>query len=313
MLDIKHRISVTLAVTCMLTVVAVGALAAETPKRGGILTFVVAGGAPSFDAHREWTFAMLQRIAPFYSVLIRVNPDNPSSTTDFVCDLCITVPKPKDGGKKFTFKIRRHVKFHDGSPLTAQDIVASYNKIVFPPEGVISSRKAFFSMVKGIHAPDEYTVVFELKYPSGAFIPALATPYNLIYSKKILDEDIHWYEKNIMGSGPFKFSQQEPGAFIEGVRNPDYHHKGKPYLDGFRALAVKNQSARVEAIRKGTALIEFRGFPPRSRDQLKRALGDKITVQESDWNCYLLVVPNHDVKPFDDIRVRRALTLAIDR
>ncbi|MFQ5619374.1 MAG: hypothetical protein ACE5FR_10405, partial [Rhodospirillales bacterium] len=91
---IIHRTSVTLAAACILTVVALGALAQETPKRGGILTFAVAGGAPSFDAHREWTFAMLQRIAPFYSVLIRVNPDNASSTTDFVCDLCITVPEP---------------------------------------------------------------------------------------------------------------------------------------------------------------------------------------------------------------------------
>ena len=69
----------------------------------------------------------------------------------------------------------------------------------------------------------------------------------------------------------------------------------------------------MKAIRTGEALIEFRGFPPRSRDLLKRALGDKITVQESDWNCYLLIVPNHQVKPFDDLRVRRALTLAIDR
>ena len=307
----------------MLTVVAVGALAAETPRRGGILTFVVAGGAPSFDAHREWTFAMLQRIAPFYSVLIRVNPDNASSTTDFVCDLCITVPEPTDGGKKYTFKIRRGVKFHDGSPLTAHDIVASYNKIIFPPKGVISSRKAQFSMVKKVYAPDDYTVVLELKYPSGAFIPALASPFNLIYSKKILDEDMRWYEKNVMGSGPFKSMQQKAEGFhikgtvyyssIEGVRNPDYHHKGKPYLDGFRALAVKDQSSRVEAIRTGKALIEFRGFPPRSRDLLKRALGDKITVQERDWACYLLVVPNHKVKPFDDPRVRRALTLAIDR
>ncbi|MEE8352215.1 MAG: ABC transporter substrate-binding protein, partial [Rhodospirillales bacterium] len=111
-------------------------LAAETPKRGGILTFVVAGGAPTFDAHREWTFAMLQRVAPFYSVLIRINPDNASSTTDFVCDLCIAVPKPADGGKKYTFKIHRSVTFHDGSPLTATDVVASYNKIIFPPKGV---------------------------------------------------------------------------------------------------------------------------------------------------------------------------------
>jgi len=61
-------------------------LAAETPKRGGTLTFM--DSAPSFDAHREATFAAVHSAAPFYSVLLRINPENPSSTTDFVCDLC---------------------------------------------------------------------------------------------------------------------------------------------------------------------------------------------------------------------------------
>jgi peptide/nickel transport system substrate-binding protein len=124
---------------------------------------------------------------------------------------------------------------------------------------------------------------------------------------------MHWYEKNVMGSGPFKSMQQKPDAFVEGVRNPDYHHKGKPYLDGFRAIFSRQQSQRVKAIREGQAMIEFRGFPPEIRDTLNRNLGDQITVQESDWNCALLVIPNHKAKPFDDPRVRRALTLAIDR
>jgi len=61
---------------------------AQTPKRGGILKYVVPAEPPSYDGHRETTFALIHPIAPFYSVLIRVNPDNPASTTDFVCDLC---------------------------------------------------------------------------------------------------------------------------------------------------------------------------------------------------------------------------------
>jgi peptide/nickel transport system substrate-binding protein len=259
---------------------------------------------------------MVHPTAPFYSVLIRVNPENPASSTDIVCDLCTAMPEPTDGGKRYTFQVRKDVRFHDGSPLTAHDVVASFNKIIFPPKGVVSRRKGNFSMVKKVSAPDDYTVIFELKYPSGAFLPALTIPFSFIYSKKILDKDMHWYEKNVMGSGPFKFKtfkQDQPGAFIEGVRNPDYYHKGKPYLDGFRAIFEKEQSKRVEAIRKGEAMIEFRGFPPRARDLLKRALGDEITVQESDWNCASLVFANHKVKPFDDPRVRRALTLAIDR
>src|SRR5205085_3408365 len=112
------------------------AAAEDTPKRGGTLTYMIPADAPpSFDAHRESTFATVHAGAPFYSLLIRINPDNPASTTDFVCDLCTAMPQPTDNGKTYTFKIRSGVKFHDGSPLTAEDIAATFTAIIFPPEG----------------------------------------------------------------------------------------------------------------------------------------------------------------------------------
>src|SRR5690242_14059050 len=82
-----------------------------------------------------------------YLALIRINPDNPSSTTDFVCDLCTEIPKPTDGGKTYTFKIRDGVKFHDGEKLTAADVAKSLEMIAFPPEGVLSPRSSDFEMV----------------------------------------------------------------------------------------------------------------------------------------------------------------------
>src|SRR5262247_4014711 len=119
--------------------------AADAPKRGGTLTYMIPADAPpSFDGHRETTFATAHSVAPFYSVLIRVNPDDPSSTTDFVCDLCTGMPKPTDDGKTYTFKIRDGVKFHDGSPLTAADVATSWQYIVNPPEGVTSAREAHY-------------------------------------------------------------------------------------------------------------------------------------------------------------------------
>jgi peptide/nickel transport system substrate-binding protein len=290
------------------------ATGAETPKRGGVLNYVVPAEPPGFDGHRESTFAMVHPIRPYYSVLIRVNPDNPASTTDFVCDVCVgKVPEPTDDGKSFTFKIRNDVKFHSGETMTAHDVVASYHKIIWPPEGVRSHRKAMFGMVESVTAPDDYTVVFKLKFPSNAFIPVLAMPFNWIYQKAVLDKDIHWYEKNINGSGPFIFKERQAGAFMRGDRNPNYYHKGQPYLDGIKAIIANKQSLRVQAIRGDRAAIEFRGFPPASRDDLVKALGKEITVQESVWNCGISYVPNHKRKPFDDVRVRRALSLAVDR
>jgi peptide/nickel transport system substrate-binding protein len=286
----------------------------ETPKRGGILTYVIPADAPpSFDGHREETYATIHSIAPFYSVLIRADPMNPGDSSDLVCDLCTEMPKPTDGGKTYTFKIRRGVKFHNGDPLTAADVAASWNEIVFPPAGVLSARQGNFSMVDKIAAPDPTTVVIHLKFATDAFLPALADPYAFIYQKKQIDKDPHWYEKNVNGSGPFKFVSYEIGQSIVGERSPDYYHKGLPYLDGFKGIFADKQVTRVEAIRSDRAAIEFRGFPPTVRDELVGALGNKITVQESDWNCGGIITINHKRKPFDDVRVRRALTLAIDR
>jgi peptide/nickel transport system substrate-binding protein len=288
--------------------------AASGPKRGGTLTFVIPSDAPpSFDAHRETTFATIHAVAPFYSVLVRANPANPSSTTDFVCDLCTEMPKPTDGGKTYTFKIRSGVKFHDGAPLTAQDVAASWKKIVHPPKGVTSARESFYTMVDSVEATDASTVVFKLKFATGAFMPALADPYATIYKKEIIDKDPTWYEKNVMGSGPFKFVSYEAGQSIKGVRNPDYYHKGQPYLDGFIGIMAPKQSVRVDALRADRAAIEFRSLPPSAKEELSKELGDKLTVQESDWNCGNLITPNHKKKPFDDVRVRRALQLAVDQ
>ena len=288
--------------------------AAETPKRGGILTYMIPADAPpSFDAHRETTYALVHTIAPFYSVLIRLDPSNPSDTTHFFCDLCTEMPTPTDNGKTYTFKIRQGIKFQDGSPLTAADVAASWNAIIFPPQGVSSARETWYTMVDKVTAPDATTVVFHLKYATTAFLPALADPYAMIYEKKILDQDPHWYEKNVMGSGPFWFTSYDLGQSIKGTRNPNYYHKGQPYLDGFVGIYSPKQSVRVDAIRADRAALEFRGLPPAAVDQLKQQLGDKITVQTSDWNCGNLITPNSKRKPFDDVRVRRALLLAIDQ
>ena len=102
----KRRLAGTL-VAVLATSIAAPADAEETPKRGGTLTYMIPADAPpSFDAHRESTYATVHAVAPFYSVLIRINPENPSVTTDFVCDLCTEMPAPTDGGTTYTFKIR---------------------------------------------------------------------------------------------------------------------------------------------------------------------------------------------------------------
>ena len=193
---------------------------------------IPADAPPSFDAHRETTFATIHSAAPFYSVLIRVDPNNPSSTTDFVCDLCTAMPQPTDGGKTYTFNIRERRQIPRRVAADGSRRGGELGAYLHPPEGVLSPRESHYVMVDTVEAPDPTTVVFHLKFATSAFLPALADPYSWIYKKEILDKDPRWYEKNILGSGPFKFVDYQVGQSIKGVKNPDYYHKGLPHLDG---------------------------------------------------------------------------------
>ncbi|HZU06114.1 MAG TPA: ABC transporter substrate-binding protein [Chloroflexota bacterium] len=285
------------------------AAAAEQPRRGGELVFIVSAEPPSFDAHRESTFAMLHWTAPHYSLLVKFDPDNYPNVIGDVAESWTISPD----GLTYQFKLRNNVRFHDGSLLTARDVKATYDKIIFPPPGVVSARQATYSAVESVEAPDEHTVIFRLKYPQPAMLAFLASPWNFIYKADILERDPRWYEKNILGSGPFRFVEYVPGSHWIGKRNEDYFLPDRPYLDGFRAIFVRDLAAQVAAIRGGRAHIEFRGFPPPARDDLVRAMGKDIVVQESPWTCSLYVVFNTERRPFDDPRVRRALSLAVDR
>src|SRR5215470_15757341 len=126
----------------------------ENPRAGGELIFAVGGTPPSFDGHRETTFAMLHPIAPHYSTLLRFDPLN---YPKIVGDVAESWAVAKDG-LTYTFKIRKGIQFHDGSQLTAKDVKATYDKIVFPPEGVVSARQASYAMVDKIEAPDDVTL-----------------------------------------------------------------------------------------------------------------------------------------------------------
>jgi peptide/nickel transport system substrate-binding protein len=281
----------------------------ETPRAGGELVFAVGETPPSYDGHRETTFAMLHPIAPHYSTLLRFDPQN---YPKIVGDVAESWQISKDA-LTYTFKIRKGIKFHDGSELTARDIKATYDKIIFPSQGVASARQASYDLVKKIEAPDAYTVVFQLKHLSASFLANLASPWNFIYRADILAKEPRWYEKNIMGSGPFTFVEYVPGSHWVGKKNPNYFMKDRPYLDGYKAVFIRDTSPRVAAIRSGQALIEFRGFSPAARGDIVKALGDQVVVQESPWICNLAVTINNEKKPFNDPRVRRALSLAIDR
>ena len=283
---------------------------AATPRRGGILLAAIGADAPGLDPHQEQTFATLQPTSPLYSTLLQIEPGN---YPNVIGDLA-TEWKISPDGLTYTFKLHRGVKFHDGSPLTSADVKASYDKILNPPEGVRSIRKFHYQVVTAVEAPAPDTVVFKLKHPSASLLLNLASPWNVIFPKKYLDKDPNYFSKNNpIGSGPFKFKSRTPGSTFEGERNPDYFVKGRPYLDGYKFFVSTETSVRAAAVRSGRAYIEMRDLPDSEVDAIKKQLGDKVVVQSTPFVINFGISINNTKKPFDDVRVRKALTLGIDR
>lgn len=281
---------------------------AEAPKRGGTLTFAVTAEAPTTDCHATTTYAAVHVLAPHYSLLLRVDQDNYPKLKPDIAESWSVSPD----GLTYTFKIRGNALFHDGSQLTSKDVKATFDRIRNPPEGIVSIRKELFADIVSIDTPDLSTVVMRIKEPDASFLDTLALPYNCIYSAAKLAEDANFPAKTVMGSGPFEFVEHRNGAHWVGKRFDKYWDTGKPYLDGFRAVFIKSQAV-VTALQGGQIQAEFRSISPGERVQLVNALKDKITVQEAPWVCKIDLLFNTEAKPFDNPKVRQALSMAIDR
>jgi peptide/nickel transport system substrate-binding protein len=297
----------TLAMCAAALAIGAGAATAQAPKKGGTLNFGVVAEPPNYDCHGSTTFALVHPIAPHYSLLVKFDgKEYPKVIPDLAESWTVAPDK-----MSYTFKLRSGVKFHDGSPLTSADVKASYDRIISPPEGVVSIRKAYYEDLV-VETPDPTTVVFKLKNPMAGVMEALASPFNCIYSAAKLKQNPRYPETEIMGSGAFSFVGHVKGSTWEGKRFDDYYDKARPYLDGYKIFFVKS-AAVVPGILGGQFDAEFRGRNPQEKGQLLDKAKDNLEVFEGTWVNNLMLVFNTTRKPFDDIRVRQALSMAIDR
>lgn len=282
---------------------------ADAPRRGGTLVFPIHMGEPNtLDCHAAASPGVMWRIAPHYSTLLQLEDDG-----SLKGDLARSWKVSSDG-LSYEFKLHPGVKFHDGTALSSRDVKVSIDRMRNPPTGVISMRMGMYQDIRTVETPDAETVVLRLSERNAAMLQLLATPYACILSAQLLESDPSYPAKRVMGSGPFKFVRYVPGIEWVGERFDDYFVPRKPYLDGFRALTV-SAAAATNAIVSGQVHYNLRGLTESQVAQVKATRGDKVNFVGKCMagDLLFIVALNTTRKPLDDVRVRRALLLALDR
>lgn len=280
---------------------------AQTPKRGGTLILGVEGEPPNFDCHQSNSIFLLAQVRPVYSNLVRYDQNNFPKVIGDLAESWTVSPD----GLTYAFKLHPNVKFHDGSPFTSADVKASFDRIRNPPANVPSIRKSDFVDVASIDTPDPLTVTFKLASPNAAMLDLIANPFNCIYSARKLQENPLYPATTPMGTGAFTHAEYQKGAFGSGKRFEGYFRPGLPYLDGYRTQ-VMSAGAPINAISAGQIDVVLRGLQPQEINTLKTQLGDRVATDGQVLSLTTIVTPNLRRKPFDDVRVRRAMALAVN-
>jgi peptide/nickel transport system substrate-binding protein len=293
-----------------------GGSQAGTPKPGGIFNTAIDKGPEGWDPHKS----VAAQTANFYSYIggrlfrFRTGRDaKAKEDTDIESDLALSAESPD--GLTWTFKLRPDAKFHNiapvnGHPVQAEDIKATFTRALAPS----AATRASLNMIDPdqIQTPAPDTVVFKLKNPYAEFKYMMAsTKFAWILPREALSGTYDPLRAQI-GSGPFIFDSFTPDVAVTYKRNPDYWEKGIPYLDGARVAIIPDRSTQEAQFTAG-ALGDIRA-PVADLDTLKRNVPSASSVNFPPSHPLLGFYQLGDpTGPFADIRVRQAVSMAIDR
>lgn len=281
------------------------------PKAGGTLRYGVHSAPAHFDVHQSGTVANMAVQGPMYDNLIRRDPRDGQT---IIPDLAYKWDISPDG-KTYTFFLRQGVKFHDGADFTAEDVQATFSRLISPPKGISIPRTPLFSAVSDIVVVDPHTIQFRLSEPRphNFMLGAFASGWNVIVRKKTLEE--HEYNlRNVVdfpGTGPFKHVRRIDREVWIMERNPNYWNKGLPYLDRLEIYHLPPFSPELGQALLAGKVDYARLLDPVSAKKVQETPG--MTATDFYQSVIQAVWVNNDKKPFNDPRIRRAMHLVFDR
>ena len=284
-------------------------------KPGGTLNVMLREDlSQGFAVHETATISVVFPSSPCFNNLVMFDPASPVESPESVVPELAERWSWQDNYRNLVMFLRRNVKWHDGQPFTSKDVKFTFDMVREAPEAQaklrLNPRKDWYANVEAIEAADPYTVVFRLKRPQPSLLMLLASGYSPIYAAHVNPAD---YRSRCVGTGPFKVKEWRRGEFIDYVKNQDYWVKDRPYLDGLKYVVIVERGTRTAALQSGQLDIAMPGETTKTAaEQLKKAVPQLVTTTVAT-SVTDNIVMNEKKPPFDNVKIRLAVSYAIDR
>ena len=280
----------------------------KASKRGGTLSMLVQPEVPTLASYLSTSMPVGQTASKIYDGLLEYNFD--LSPRPCLAESWNVSPD----GLIITFNIRKGVKFHDGHPMTSEDVRYSIMEVLIK----YHARGGKFKIIESIQTPDDHTVLIKLKSSSPALMMAFSGYESPIIPKHLFaGKDIknHPLANKPIGTGPFKFVEWKRGQYMRFDRNPDYWSPGQPYFDRIVVQTIPDSATRSAVLEKGDFQLAGFGAVPNNDAKRLGALPNLIVTTKGYENFSPIseLDFNTKVKPFNNKKVRQAVAFCIDR
>jgi peptide/nickel transport system substrate-binding protein len=296
--------------------VLLGALVAGNPalaeKQGGVLRVYHRDSPASMSILEEASISTVMPVMGVFNNLVFYDQhQKKNSLQSIVPDLATSWAWNEDG-TALSFRLRQGVKWHDGKPFTANDVVCTWNLLLGKAKDKLRTnpRKSWYQNVSEVTANGDYESIFRLRRPQPSLLALLASGYSPVYPCHVTARDMRSHP---IGTGPFKFVEFKPNERMVVSRNADYWKPGRSYLDGIEYTILPDRSTAVLAFIAGKFDLTFpyELTMPLLRDVASQA--PRAICEIDPTNVSINLIVNRDGFPFDNPNIRRALGLALDR
>ncbi|MBI4083264.1 MAG: ABC transporter substrate-binding protein [Candidatus Lambdaproteobacteria bacterium] len=301
-----------LALGIGLTIVGWGAPQLHAQKYGGVFRTMLAANPPSLSIHEESTIYTVMPMMPVYSNLVLVDPlIAQESINTIIPELAARWSWSADH-RALTFTLREGVQWHDGKPFTSADVKRTFDTVLgrAPQRFKLNPRKVWYANVKEVVTNGDREVTFHLKNPQPGLLVMLASGFTPVYPAHVPAAELR---TRTVGTGPYVLKLYARDKSVELEKNPDYFVKNRPYLDGIHMAIIASRATRIANLIAGQADMEV---PYLVIEPIKKQLQEKVPQMQFQLNSNNVsgnLIFNTKKPPFNDARLRTAVSLAMDR